>query len=189
MPTLAKKILARLDRLAGTEVEETLMYKITCGELLPQLKPADGVDIEVLKPESVYLLESVGRVGKEDVEQRLRRGDICYVARTDGKIAHYSWVQHRGFHPIDPAGTGSDVAEGEFWIYNCRTVEWAKGRRIYPCTLSRILRDHMQQRFLKAIIYTTRSNMASQKGILRAGFKQDCTLRAFRLGGRYFPLS
>jgi hypothetical protein len=188
MHMLAEKILTRLDRLAGMEVEETIMYKITSADSLQQLTPDPGVEIAVLPPQSATLLQSVGHMPKRDVEQRFRRGDLCYVARADGRIAHYSWVQHTDFHPIEPAGIGADVAAEELWIYHCRTADWAKGRRIYPCTLSRILRDYMQRGFWRAIIYTTRSNIASQKGILRAGFKQDGVLRAFRLGDHYFPL-
>lgn len=188
MRGLTDKILGRLDQLAGMAVEETYLYKITAGELLPPVELATGVKIQVVGLETVKLLESVEGLSPEDVEQRLRRGDVCYLAYADDRIAHYSWVQRNGYHRIDTAGIGSEVAEGEYWIYNCRTVDWAKGRRIYPYTLSRILDEHMRHGFLRAIIYTTRSNRASENGILRAGFKQVCTLRSFRLGRRYFHL-
>lgn len=50
MRRLADKLLGPLGRFAGMEVEETIVYKVTTGELLPQLKVAVGVKIEVLEP-------------------------------------------------------------------------------------------------------------------------------------------
>jgi hypothetical protein len=108
--------------------------------------------------------------------------------RIDGQLAHYSWVQRAGSHPITEAALSLPVARGEFWIYNCRTVDWARGKRIYPATLERIVWDHFAQSYHTGWIYTTRKNVSSQKGILRAGFQQVATLSALRVGSRYFRL-
>lgn len=139
-------------------------------------------------PERVGELLELGPFDRSDGLQRLKRGDLCYAVRVDGRLAHYSWVQRAGSHPITEAAVTVPVATGEFWIYNCRTVDWAKGKRIYPATIEHIVHDHFAQGYGAAWIYTTRDNIASQKGILRACFTQVATLSALRVGSRYFRL-
>jgi len=59
---------------------------------------------------------------------------------------------------------------------------------LYPRTLSVILRDYFARGLFEAWIYTTHQNVASQRGILRAGFKEIEQLRALRLGRWTRPL-
>ncbi len=140
----------------------------------------------MLSPEQVGRLLDIGPFDRSDGLRRMDRGDLCYTVCLDGRLAHYSWVQRSGSHPITEAALTLPVERGELWIYNCRTVDWAKGKRIYPATLERITNDHFAQGYWTAWIYTTQENIASQKGILRAGFCQVATLRALRVGSRYF---
>jgi hypothetical protein len=74
------------------------------------------------------------------------------------------------------------------WIYHCQTAEWARGRGIYPSTLERIVSDCFAAGDFTAWIYTSKQNVASQKGIVRAGFALVTTLHALRIGSQYFPL-
>jgi hypothetical protein len=120
--------------------------------------------------------------------KRLHRGDRCYTVSVDGHLAHYSWVQRAGSHPITEAGLFAPVGSGEFWIYDCRTVERARGRGIYPATLERIVNDHFEEGYCTAWIYTSRENIASQKGIFRAGFGLVATLGALRVGSHYYRM-
>jgi len=139
-----------------------------------------------LDPTRLDVLAEIGPFDVEAGPPRLQRGDVCYVVFLGGRPAHYSWVQRSGSHPLTEAGISAPVAPGEFWIYHCVTAEWARGRKIYPATLQRILQDHFANGYSTAWIYTSRQNVASQQGILRAGFKPAATLSAFRVGRRYF---
>jgi RimJ/RimL family protein N-acetyltransferase len=85
------------------------------------------------------------------------------------------------------AGRHVDIKPGEFWIYDCRTSPAARGMGIYPYVLTSICRDHLRNGFRQGIIYTTEENIASQHGILKAGFQLSETLRGLRLGRRYYP--
>ncbi len=189
MWNLLKRALRRLDRAIGLGVERTLLYGVRPDQVLPEVEPPSGLMIKVLDTNSARLLHGMGGLTQADVERRLQRGDICYVACLNGETAHYSWIQCRGVHSIDTAGTRHEVKDGEFWVYNCHTVPFARGKKIYPSILSRILRDFMSQGFSQARIYTTYGNRASQNGIRRAGFHRCCTLRSVRVGPRYFPFS
>lgn len=143
---------------------------------------------ELLAPEKVGILSEIGPFDAKDGPLRFQRGDACYVAFLGGRLAHYSWVQRSGSHPITEAGVSVPVGSSEFWIYHCKTVGWARGRRLYPATLERIVNDHFAEGYSTAWIYTSIENIASQKGILRAGFIQVATLRALRVGSHYYRI-
>jgi hypothetical protein len=168
-------------------LQQTFLYRIAKGEGRPEAAGA-GIEWELLSPAQVGKLTEIGPFDPADGLERLRRGDRCYTVSIGGRLVHYSWVQRSGVHPITEAGIPVPVRDGEFWIYNCRTSDLARGKGIYPATLDRIVRDCFDQGCHTAWIYTSLENAASQKGILRAGFRQADTLRALRVGSRYFAL-
>ena len=143
---------------------------------------------ELLPPEKAGMLAEIGGFDANDGSLRFQRGDVCYVVFIGDRLVHYSWVQRSGSHPIPGAGLSVPVGSGEFWIYHCRTVEHARGKGIYPATLERIVNDHFEEGYCTAWIYTTRENIASQKGILRAGFGLVATLGALRVGSHYYRM-
>ena len=136
-------------------------------------------------------MKKFGWITAQNVEMRVRRGDLCYLVYVDGALAHYSWVQFKGTMEIISNAVTCDLKEGQFWVFDCCTAGWAKGRKIYPWTISRIVSDFFAQRLSTALIATSEHNIASQNGIRRAGFKQCATFKELRFGEHYFamPLS
>lgn len=160
---------------------QTLFYEHSLTKLDVNAEP-DDFTVEVLQHQAIPKLEKAWSFGPGEVQERLHAGNTCYVATLDGRIAHYSWVQTSGKHHIDSAGRWSPVQNGELWIYHCRTLEWARGKRIFPTVLRRILWDHLQRGFRRALIYTTSENLLAQGGILRAGFVPCGDCRAVVVG-------
>lgn len=189
MRKLLKKAANRCNTLAGVSLARTFLYKVEKANegLGGDPKTGPNVSWNVLAEEAGALSE-IGFFEPKDGVVRFQRGDVCYLASLDGRRAHYSWVQRSGLHPITEAGVSVPVGNGALWIYHCRTAEWARGRRIYPATLRRIVNDHFAKGYSTAWIYTSKENIASQKGILQAGFGLVATLRALRVGSRYFRL-
>ncbi len=186
MRELLSRIIDKIDREAGVHLERTLVYQQLSHSARTMVRPCNGVFIQSISPSEFPLLAKVDETGSADSEERIRRHDECYAAYLDGQIAHYSWVQHTGNHHIVPAGTKYSVMPGSLWIYDCHTAPWARGRGLYPSTLCRIVQDYFLQGFSTALIYTSPSNVASQRGILRSGFQLCCTLSAIRVGHRYY---
>lgn len=120
-------------------------------------------------------------------EETQRRQSQCYGAWLSGRLVHYSWVQASGSHLILEAGRHVDIKLGEYWIYDCRTSPSARGLGIYPYVLTFISHEHLKNGFREGVIYTTEKNVASQRGILKAGFHLKETLRGLRIGSRYYP--
>jgi len=135
------------------------------------------------------MLAEIGPFATKDGPLRFQRGDVCCVAFLSGRLAHYSWVQRSGMHPTTEAGLSVPIERGEFWIYHYRTAELARGKRLYPATLQRIVvTDHLAEGYSTAWIYTSRENIASQQAIWRAGFGLVATLSALRVGSHYFRM-
>jgi hypothetical protein len=150
---------------------------------------AEGVVIETLNPADVDLLPEVNPGIELALEKsKLACGRTCYVARLDGRLAHYSWVQSSGVHSIDGTGRTRPVLPGELWIHACYTAAWARGKRVYPMTLSRILADYKARGFHRAWIYVVESNAASLKGVMRAGFQIFSRLRSLSIRNVTIPL-
>lgn len=180
---LMRKISNRLDALVGIGVEATLFYEFVSGDPVPDVPVASGVTVHRVPPErSATMLRHAPGKELKLWQERFREGDLCYAVFLGGRLAHHSWVKRAGVQPVTEAARRYPVAPGEFWIYHCWTAAWARGRRIYPGVLARIIREHVDEGFTRARIYTTASNVASQHGIVRAGFHLCYTLRALRFG-------
>jgi hypothetical protein len=174
--------------LLGMSVVRTILYTIAKPMEAPVVASDPDVRWDQLTPERADRLSEVEPFAAKVARRRFHRGDLCYAAFLGLRLAHYSWVQCSGSHVITEAGTSVPVETSAFWIYDCRTAEWARGNRIYPATLNRIVCDHFQLGYSAGWIYTTRQNIASQRGIVRAGFHPVATLPAFRFGHMYYPL-
>ena len=190
MYSFLKRVAAKLNRHLGVNFWQTNLYRLSNADLRSAVPENDGsVKWELLSRSRVGQLKDVGWFDSNEFVQRLRRGDRCYTATIDGRVAHYSWVQRSASHPITEAGVSGPAGNGAFWIYHCVTADWAKGRGIYPATLQRIVRDYFAEGDSTAWIYTSKRNVASQKGILRAGFTHVATLNALRVGRHFFSMS
>jgi len=136
--------------------------------------------------EDVHLLREVWPVNLNRMRHRLTRGDKCYALFIGGRIAHYQWIQTTGVHKIQRAGRRIAIKPKEFISYHVRVAEWARGHNINLYVKCQILREHQQLGYLGAWEYTTKENIASQKGIERAGWRFVEGYRAINLGNQIF---
>lgn len=189
MLELLRRIVRAINRRAGLGLQRTCLYRAAKADWgAPAAGTDRNVTWELLSPEHAATLMENGWFSGSDGFERLHRGDVCYTASLDGRLAHYSWVQRSGSHPITDAGAFVRIARGDFWIYDCETLEWARGRGIYAATLVRILNDHFRIGYSTAWIYAPVQNRASRRGIQRAGFNSVATVRALRIGRRFYCL-
>ena len=155
---------------------------------IPSITPTIPCEVNLLDESQLPRLHEVWPVPLDEMKVRLKRGDQCYVASVDGKLAHYSWAQFSGAHLIQDVGQMAAIEAGHCWIYHCRTAQEFQGRGIYPHVLSKMIAECKARGLLKAWVYTSPENIASQKGILRAGFTLSRRLVSIRLFGRLIPL-
>lgn len=168
-------------------INRILLYRHTLHEI-PSIAPTIPCDVDHLGESDLPRLREVWRVPLDEMKARLERGDQCFAARVEGQIAHYSWAQFSGWHPINAVGQRVEVQPGNVWVYHCRTAEWARGRGIYPFVLTRILNESTSRNCRAAWIYAEMDNAASIRGIEKAGFSIYKKLLALNLFGRKFPI-
>jgi hypothetical protein len=188
MFSFLKRAAAKLNHHLGMSVGQTYLYSLSRPDGWSPAVHDGRLKWELLSPGQVGQLAEIGWFDEREGLERLHRGDRCYTLSIDGRLAHYSWVQRSSSHPITEAGVSVPVGDGAFFIYHCQTAEWARGRGLYPSTLERIVNDCFAEGEFTAWIYTAKKNVASQKGILRAGFGLVTTLHALRMGNQYFPI-
>jgi hypothetical protein len=163
-------------------VERTLLYTHDM-LVIPESRLDATMKVERLSTDTEDLLSRIGHVNPREIRQRMLRGDRCYLVRLgDGSPVHHAWVQTSGRHYLQPAGVHHATEHTQAWIYDCRTAEQARGKGIYTAILTRILADLKFAGFRGARIYTTRSNVASRHGIVRAGFTLETLYRSLRIG-------
>jgi RimJ/RimL family protein N-acetyltransferase len=187
MFSFVQRAAAKLNRHLGMGLRHTQVYRLSKPDGWSPAAVGGSLKWELLSPAQVSRIEGLGWFDLDECLQRFQRGDRCYTVSIDGRIAHYSWVQRSGSHPITEAGVRIPVEDRAFWIYHCQTAKWARGRGIYPATLEKIVHDCFAEGYCTAWIYTAKQNVASQKGIARAGFGLVTTLHALRMGTQFFP--
>jgi len=125
------------------------------------------------------------------VMQRFASGKHCYIARIEGALATYGWVTFDE-ECIGELGLNFRLKAREAYIWNCATLPAYRGLRLYPALLAYILRELQSQGLRRVWIGADTDNLASQSGMVLAGFQpiadlfitQDSTTRSIWTRGR-----
>src|SRR5205085_7281086 len=104
------------------------------------------------------------------VLERFAGGRRCYVALVDGAIAGYGWVSFEE-EAISELGMSFRLASDEVYIWDCASLPAYRGQRLYPALLSHMLTDLREEGLHRAWIGADSVSLASQKGIILAGFQ------------------
>jgi hypothetical protein len=168
-------------------ISKSNLYCHTLDKINP-IGPDLKCEVRLLDEIDVNILHCVWPVNLDEMRMRLRRGDVCFTCFSEGQLAHYSWVQFSGLHELHEAGLKINIPLGQAWIYHCRTADWAWGKNIYPFVLVQILDLCRSRSCDTAWIYTTPKNIASQRGIQKAGFLLYKQLTAFKIFNKHFPV-
>lgn len=171
--------------------DDVYVYVLNRSTRLPDLEPAadsrprlvlkrgELADLIRLAPESHGFLDH-DRL--EKARQRLGHDDAVYLAYDGDRVAHIAWVGTR-----TRIQAGYEVGE-ECWIdlphpvsviYDCWTPPEFRGHGIYPRVLSMLSREALE-RHPAVWIYCLKDNVASRRGILKAGFEHNYRMTRLR---------
>lgn len=101
----------------------------------------------------------------------------AYVIRdSEGKIIHYSCV-------IPKCAKFPFLEEGDIEIGPCATNEKFRGKGLYPCVLSQIVKNELDDQ-RTAYMIVDNANIASIRGVTKVGFKVAGEMKKTR-GGRH----
>ncbi len=139
--------------------------------LLADLKPRLTAAFARVGVEATSVLaQAMGLDSPAPVLERFAGQRRCYVAWVDGTLAAYGWVT------LDEEGIGElglrlRLAPGEAYIWDCATLPSYRGQRLYPALLRHISRELQAEGFRLVLIGADSDNLASQKGMVLAGFQ------------------
>lgn len=137
------------------------------GDALPALPLLAGFRAEVLtEPAQVAALTPLDAA---EARERIEQGHRVYVAFVEGAPAGWGWSATREAN-IGELGLALWMPPGNRYLWSFETAPEWRGQGVYPRLLQHILRYEMAEadRFW---IGHEPGNMASARGILKAGFE------------------
>ena len=124
------------------------------------------VDLEsVLAPNSVFDSKALA----ESMTKRLQSGRECYAALVDGELAAYGWVSLEA-EDIGELNLRVRLLAGEAYIWDCATLPAYREKHLYSALLAYILGELRSRGLCRVWIGADLDNVASQRGMARAGF-------------------
>ncbi|MFH0982613.1 MAG: hypothetical protein V2A79_13905 [Planctomycetota bacterium] len=118
------------------------------------------------------------------VEQAFAQGCELFLALSQGRLAHRSWL----FYPPRVLETLVDLRlrPEQAHIGVCLTGADFRGMNIYPVVLQHIVRFAFEKGFKAVFIAAAPSNVASNRGIQKAGFTFVKKVSGFVLLGKHW---
>jgi Acetyltransferase (GNAT) family len=146
------------------------IWVLNMDQEMPALLPRIQADFCRLTQDLAPILaSSTGSITLNEITSRLESGRQCYAARVDGQIVAYGWVSFE-HEDIGELNLRMKLVPGEAYIWDCATVPAFRGNLLYSALLVYILGNLRTQNICRAWIGADLDNIASQKGIARAGF-------------------
>jgi len=110
-----------------------------------------------------------GSLPLAEINRRLESGRQCYGAWVDGQVVAYGWVSFES-EDIGELNLRIKLLPGEAYIWDCATLPAFRKKLLYSALLNYSLSELRAQNLCRAWIGADHDNLASQKGMARAGF-------------------
>ena len=165
-------VSADLDpRKAGT------IWAINLGKDMPVVLPKCPADFVRVGTESAELLAAaMGPGSLGEICKRLAAGRQCYAARVGNNIIAYGWVSFDD-EMVGELNLRLSLISGEAYIWDCATLPAYRQQHLYSALLSFIVEELFhKQPVCRVWIGADLDNIASQRGIARAGFQHVANL-------------
>jgi len=104
---------------------------------------------------------------KETFLRTMRAGEICFIARVDGIVAHSNWTRYHDNGWVD--GRPVDLQPGEIYTTDGFTDERWRGLRLHEAVLSHMLRHAQSRGCHLAYTITDMTKAGSRRGLGRVG--------------------
>lgn len=143
---------------------------------IPAVLPRIQVDFRRLTSDlAADLAASTGSLTQAEITRRLESGRQCYAAWADDQIAAYGWVSLEE-EDIGELNLRIRLVPGEAYIWDCATLPAFRGKLLYSALLVYMLGELRAQNLCTVWIGADLDNLASQKGMARAGFQHVADL-------------
>jgi ribosomal protein S18 acetylase RimI-like enzyme len=102
---------------------------------------------------------------------RFARGEQFWTAQHEDKILSYCWATQEPVEIGEIRRVMSPCGD-EVYLYDAFTFAEYRGQNLYPALLQRILDSSRQHGLRRALIFVLSDNMASIRGVQKAGFRE-----------------
>jgi len=113
--------------------------------------------------------------------ERLRSGHRFFGFKMDGRVAAYFWFSISCVVPLS-LGAKAEIPTGAGYIWDCRTAPEFRGRGLYASGLRLLVDVNRAEGRSLTLIACDADNVASRKGIDKAGFVQSACWEIQRIG-------
>jgi hypothetical protein len=117
-----------------------------------------------------------------EVYSRFETGRSCYTAWVEGQIAAYGWVSFTE-EMIGELNLRLRLLPGEAYIWDCATLPAFRQKRLFSALLVYMVKELQAEPLCRLWIGADLDNVASQRGIARAGFRRVADLVVARVLG------
>jgi CelD/BcsL family acetyltransferase involved in cellulose biosynthesis len=148
-------------------------------DVSPRLKPGESCvfhtdelrDLARWERMEPAVLNELARIVR-GLPELIRKGHSLHTVLVNGQLAGWGW-SYRPESPAFISETETTLAfePNSVSLYDYQVLHEYRGRQIYPALLSQILRERFAEGAAGAYIMCLESNIASRKGIERAGFR------------------
>lgn len=138
----------------------------------------------------LYLGEAHGPAGNDVAARalysdRLRRGELCFLAISDGEIAHVNWVCSTWGDALP--GNPIRLHSGEVYTTDALTPERFRGKGLHAVVLRAMLEHARMRGNSQAYTLARLDRSASHKGLFQLGWREFGRILYFLPRGRDRP--
>jgi ribosomal protein S18 acetylase RimI-like enzyme len=157
-------------RRAGT------IWMLDLEQATPAVTPLVPATFGRIKPETAsQLTAELDPDLASEMLNRFEHARQCYAVWVDGKLAAYGWVS-LDEELIGELSLRIKLLPGEAYIWDCVTLPAFRRSRLYSALLTYITAELHTEGLRRAWIGADLDNMASQRGLARAGFQHVADL-------------
>ncbi len=142
---------------------------------LPAVVPRVQADFRPVTLDLAPALATSTGLSPEGIIRRLESGRQCYAAWAADQAVAYGWVSFQ-YEDIGELNLRIRLLPGEAYIWDCATLPAFREKGLYSALLGYILRQLHAQTLCRVWIGADHDNIASQKGMARAGFQHVADL-------------
>lgn len=168
--------------LSSLGYRRLLVFERLLDEPVPDFAPRVPVEIAMLaKSELDEYLAFRPDTFRRDAMERLRSGEMCFVARHEGTIVAGGWVAVQRIW-IAYLGSAIDLASGDAYSYDKFTLPAFRGHGIFNAVRTHHLRYLERAGYRRAIVTVVPENESSIRDIYKGGYRLQGMLGRIKIG-------
>lgn len=172
-------------RLPRPRIRRQMIYRVDRPAQLASFEPAPDLTLAPITRETVDDVLSFRAASTARSFRRLLDWeDVGIYARIDGVVRGHAWSGS-----ARRVGGYFDAHADEGFIHYCNVDAACRGRGLYPRMLVALTRQLFDDGAARVLIDTEVTNIASQRGLLKAGFRPVAHGVFTQLGGRLIRAS